>query len=227
MGSRRYNERQLEVPNEDQMPRPLIAWGILAATVSSLRDNFKDAMKRLDIDGLVVDITHPLRVISYPAILVRLSNITVKASGMHSVGNYPMDYMTNAVRDFVLLSEGTIGLEIWSDSLMEVISIQDHITQLYLMSYLYEDSFYYPGTNREYIGIGLQPGALSWSEVQIQDHHDQPEVPDNLYTVSCSFDFRADHSVPFELARISAIDVEAIPDQSLISELPPLSAQLP
>ena len=198
-------------PSEQRVPRPLILWGIYGATISSLRRNFESAQSYMDLEGIKVSPPRPYSEVSFPHIIVSVK-YEVNASSF-----YPVDLQmsANENRDLVLLSKGTITLKVYAKNQTWLISIQDFITQLYMLNILYEESFFYPGTEAEYINIGLEPGHLEWTEIQQEQNVVDDNYTDKVYSCSCSFGFEADHSATYELDKISAIDIEAIPKMVL------------
>lgn len=232
-----------EVPSSQFMPRPLYSWGILGATVASLRDSFKIGKPLLGLSSIAINAIDPVDVVSYPAIIVSLSSMEVKASGFHPVwvkqdpGTYPTTTLypnddvidenqwyyppypggaTEDSRDYVDLSSGEIQVTLISYSTGEILKLQDYFTQLYQMSYLYPDTFYLDAQNRKYIDLAYQPGIISWGAFSRRQDEQTTGRTRAIYEVSTTFKFWAEHTLPFELDRVESVDVEAIPLSALL-----------
>lgn len=213
--------RPFDVPPSQSLPRPVIATGILAAAVTTLRESFEGALRQMSLSEMYIDIANPQREAGYPSIVVSLGSLTVDASGLYAsdVTDY-LPYDTEPVdRDFVLRSRGTISLKVLSLNPMEALEIQDHITQIYHFGYLFDEPFHLPGATKDYIAIMYEPGTIQWSPFSEVSHLELPDSLDRSYQVTADMTFMAEHSLTYSMNRISAIEVEGIPYGTLSAHI--------
>lgn len=210
---RPYGEGSFEVPPPNRMPRPLICWGVLAATIESLRETLAAYKEQVDIDAIHVTAIYPSEKVFYPAIVVNIGEISVEQSGMSPLGGMESPH------DYVLLSRGNVTLTLFSESQMEIVSLMDLITQAFLMQYIRRHSFFFPSLGRAYVNLGFGPGSLRWGEVSRIENPEQPTDADMLFSNSTSIRFLADHSVLFDTAKVSEVEISAIEDPSLYRDI--------
>lgn len=186
-------------------PRPLISWGILIACLGAMQDNFGEVKDRLGLGKKFrVGIDFPYEEQIFPCIVMTIDGLQVRNSGFYSAE-------LTEPRNEVLMSYGSIGIEIFSENHNQLMTLVDYISRCYLLNMFNRQQMFFPGMNRDYVAIGYAGGSLDWSRFDLvsQDWTDQNVK--RLYHTTTSFEFKAEHHMSTDLAKISAIDIEAIP----------------
>lgn len=207
------NEEEREIPPAQQLPRPVILWGIIAATTASFKDSFEDAKHLIGLDYIKITPAFSMGQEELPALQVGVSNLEVEASGLYPTHIYN-DHYDRDGEEIVLRSSGKINLDIYTSSPTRTITLQDFITQIYLLNVLFGDAFYYPGSSREYVNMVYEPGHISWGQITKEN------LPYNetaaYWRVTGSFEFRAEHHAFYGLKRVTGVDIHAIPLEHIV-----------
>lgn len=198
-----------EIPRQF-ISNPLVSWGILISCLGALEDNIREAPSRLGFDRMNIGVNYPYEETTPSAIVVAIESLEVKKSGLYSAE------LTDP-RNEVLLSSGSISLQLFTPSHNTLMTLVDYITQCYLMNMFDRKKLAYPGLQRDYVAIGYQGGVVNWSAFQFARPPHTDETYERTFQTSTSFQFKAEHHVSVDLARISAVDLEAIPMNVVIN----------
>jgi hypothetical protein len=192
-----------EIPQQF-VANPLITWGIIVSTIGAFQDNMQEAPARLGFKKVNIGIDFPYEERTPSAIVIGLDGLEVRNSGMYSAE------LTDP-RNQLLFSYGKITVDLWTSHHNHLMTMADYITQCYLMNLFDGKKMFHPGLDRTYIAIGYGGGVLNWSRFGKESPPHTDESYETLFHTSTSFSFKAEHHLSTDLARISAIDIEAVP----------------
>jgi hypothetical protein len=192
-----------EIPHSI-VPNPLVSWGIIISTLGAFEDQLKEAKPTLGLRKAHVGVNFPYEEQVFPAVVVGLNGLEVRNMGFYSAE-------LTEPRNQLMKSTGEISIQCYTPNHNTLMTMVDFITQCVLFNLYDKKKMFYPGADRSWIGIGYAGGVVNWSPFQLQTQDWTNESYERLFTSSTSLKFTAEHTLSTELARVSAIDIEAIP----------------
>lgn len=193
----------MEDYNDQIVAKPMVMWGVLIAALAAMQDNFKEAKSTLGINKTRIGIDFPYTEQVFPAIVTSLRNLEVQNSGFYSAE-------LTEPRNQLLISRGEIGLKVYAQNHNHLMSIVDFITQCYLLNLFEKHQMAYPGYSKSYVAMGYSGGTINWTDFNVEPQTYTGARFESLYTTSTSLKFLAEHHISTELARVSAVDIEAV-----------------
>ncbi len=192
-----------EIPYQ-YVSNPLVSWGILISCLGAFQDNFKEAPERLGFGRTNIGINFPFTQPKAQAIVLGLNGLRVENSGMYSAE------LTDP-RNQLLFSYGSITVDVYTPNHNSLMTMVDYITQCYLLNLFNKNTLAYPGAERSYVAIGYAGGKIEWGRFGFENPPHTQESYGRLFTSSSQFPFKAEHHISTDLARVSAVDLEAVP----------------
>ncbi len=169
--------------------KPFITWGIMVAAISGMEDHFRRNMGNLGLSDLNISVNFPYKEQIYPNIILSFNSIEISQSGLFS------GEMTDPVSS-LLKSSGEIGVQIWSESHNQLMSLVDFVTQGYLMTLFEKTALFHPELDKSYVNMMYGGGKLSWSSFSLAETPDSSESQNRAFSTSTSFPLIAEHHFP-------------------------------
>lgn len=190
--------------NRQVTPNPLVSWGITIAALGSLQDNLKEGKPQYGFGKMHVGVNFPYTEQTFPAIVMGINSLEVMHAGFYSAE-------LTEPRNEVLKSSGEIGIDVYARNSSQLMTIVDYITGCYLLNMFDRNQMFYPGLDRSWIGMLYGGGAINWSPFALKSHDYTGKTYERLFETSTSIKFAAEHHVSVDLARITGVDIEAVP----------------
>ena len=181
-----------------------MSWGVIISSLGSIEDNLKEAKPQLGFKKAHVGVNFPYTEQVFPAVVVGLNGLRVENSGFYSAE-------LTEPRNQLLMSYGNVSIEIYTASHNTLMSMVDFITQCYLMNLYDKHKLFYPGADRSWVSIGYAGGVIEWSPFKLVPQTYTKAQYESLFSTSANLKFKAEHHLSTELARVSAVKIEATP----------------